>query len=73
MLMQKQTTFSTRGYRFYGKRIDRCYWIRCGHKNKMTKDNDCNYSVHQWCVGLYYKTGQKLKFFCEEHGLKKQT
>ena len=41
----------------------------------MTKEEDCNYCVHQWYIGLYYKTKQKLNcpLFCEEHGSKKQT
>ena len=42
----------------------------------MTKDEDCNYWVHQCCIGLHYKTEQKLKvvpLLCEEHDSKKQT
>ena len=26
----------------------------------MTKEEDCNYCVHQWYIGLYYKTKQKF-------------
>ena len=68
-------TGSTRGCRVCRKSNDRCYWIGCGHKNKMAKEEDCNYWVHQWCIGLHYKTEQKLilvPFYCEEHGSKKQ-
>ena len=73
-VITKQTD-SIRGCRVCGKSDDRCCWIGCGHKNKVTKEEDCNYWVHQWCIGLHYKTEQKLilvPFYCEEHGSKKQ-
>ena len=63
------------GCRICGKSDNICFWIGCGHKNPVTKKLDCKFWVHQWCIGLYYKTEEKLKhvpYFCEEHGRKKQ-
>ena len=57
----------------FGKSNDHCYWIRCSHKDKVTKEDDCNYCTHQWCIALHYKMERKVKvvpFFCEEHSLK---
>ena len=48
----------------------------CGHKNKISGKQDCNYWAHQWCVNLYFKTEEKLNaviFFCPQHGQSKKT
>ena len=58
-----------------GNSDDVSFWIGCGHKNKNTKKNDCSYWVHQWCVGLYFKTEDALKkmpFYCQRHGKPKR-
>ena len=34
---------------------EKSLWIGCSHKNKLSGTQDCNYWVHQWCIGLYYK------------------
>ena len=47
--------------RVCGKSNDHCYWIRCGHKDKVTKEHDCNYCTHQWCIVLHYKMERKVK------------
>ena len=46
-------TGSTRGCRVCGKSNDCCCWIGCGCKTKMTKAEDCNYWVQQWCIELH--------------------
>ena len=51
------------------------FWIGCGHKNKISGKQDCNYWVHQWCINLYFKTEEKLNavpFFCPQHGQSKK-
>ena len=47
------------------------FWIGCGHKNRLTAEQDCDYWLHQWCVNLYFTSEEKLRglpFFCEAHG-----
>ena len=51
------------------------FWIGCSCKNKLSGRQDCNYRVHQWCIGLYYKKPEnlaKVPYFCLTHGQKKQ-
>ena len=34
---------------------EKSFWIGCSHKNKLSGRQDCNYWVHQWCIGLSQK------------------
>ena len=58
-----------------GETNNHSFWLGCGYKNNKTKKNDCSYWVHQWCVGLYYKTEvalSKVPFDCQRHGKAKR-
>ena len=47
------------------------FWLGCSHINKVTRKDDCDYWVHQNCVGLHYKSADSLlrvPFFCPPHG-----
>ena len=54
---------------------DKGFWLGCGYKTKKSKCNNCLYWVHQWCLGLYYKTEEalaKVPFCCQRHRKKKR-
>ena len=58
-----------------GERGEKGFWIGCSHKNKLSRRLDCNYWVHQWSIGLYYKKPENLAkapYFRTTHGQKKQ-
>ena len=47
--------------------VEKSFWIGCSHKNKLSGRQDCNYWVHQWCIGLYHKKPEnlaKVQYFC---------
>ena len=61
--------------RICGETGEKSFWIGCSHKNKLSGRQDCNYWVHQWCIGLYYKKPEnlaKVPYFCPTYGQKKQ-
>ena len=48
-------------------------WLGCSYKNKVTQQTDCNYWIHQNCIGLFYKRKEnldKVPFYCPPHGKK---
>ena len=48
-------------------------WLGCSYKNKVTQRTDCNYWIHQNCIGLFYKRKEnldKVPFYCPPHGEK---
>ena len=53
--------------RICGETGEKSFWIVCSHKNKLSGRQYCNYWVHQWCIGLYYKNPEnlaKIPYFC---------
>ena len=67
--------FSSNECMICGETGEKSLWIGCSHKNKLSERQDCNYWVHQWCIGLYYKKPEnlaKVPYFCPTHRQKKQ-
>lgn len=59
------------GCKVCGKTDEISYWLGCSKLNKITRQYDCNYWVHQNCVGLFYKKKtnlEKVPFYCPMHG-----
>ena len=53
-----------------GQEEEISFWIGCGYKNRVTKRETCHYWVHQSCIGLKFKSREKLRktpFFCPKH------
>ena len=42
---------------------EKSFWIGCSHKNKLSGRQDCNYWVHQWCIGLSQKIWWRSHIF----------
>ena len=49
--------------RICGETGEKSFWIGCSHKNKLSGRQDCNYWVHQWCIGLSQKIWWRSHIF----------
>lgn len=57
--------------RMCGVSEETSFFLGCGHTNQKTRRQDCQYWVHQHCIGLYYKKKSELQsvpYYCKKHG-----
>ncbi|XP_038058044.1 uncharacterized protein LOC119729522 isoform X1 [Patiria miniata] len=57
--------------RVCGSDANKSSWLGCDHRNARTKRLDCQYWVHQNCIGLYFERDgdlEKVPFYCPKHG-----
>ena len=43
------------GWKIYGLTKETSLWLGCSYINRITPEQECDYWVHQNCIGLHYK------------------